>query len=505
MRQTTRIATASLLFIFAGFAVKQLAARSIQEGRTLPWLGDEQDNAVDESQALVSAIRRLEQAREIDSTGWFLSAVNSAQLAVLAESEQRLADLDPALAQSVRKNSEKPIQEKGGTQELYLPNLPRVRLLEASRLSPQSSWIQIKLGLQAEAAGDLQVAEQHLLSAARVDRQYLPAWTLTNYYYRRGDGTNFRHWSRIAIMKSFDGYAPLIRLMDTIETTPSAVLTQAGGGAPFARAYLDFLIGTDRLLDAELVARRLIETSRQGILPERDRARVTALVDRPLKAGNVQPAWALWNDVRHSGNRVQQVSHESQEDPILSNTKFQRFTSGIGFDWTLHHCDGVQTNWQPGHLDFEWVGLQESNGATRMPIASCVLAEQPVLLDSGSIYQLQDELEMIPGSDVGSADERAGDSLRAFRWSLESLVRPQSGRNHHLPPSSSLFQNQTSEASGAERTIRRSLKFEPVYVEAGVLRLSFLRIPGEVPFRGSLRLRSVQLSAQPPAEIQPHR
>ena len=52
------------------------------------------------------------------------------------------------------------------------------------------------LGLAKERAGDFEGAARDLLRAAEVDRQYLPAWTLANFYFRRGDRPAFRNWVR---------------------------------------------------------------------------------------------------------------------------------------------------------------------------------------------------------------------------------------------------------------------------------------------------------------------
>ena len=90
----------------------------------------------------------------------------------------------------------------------------------AVRLNPRLASAWIYLGLDAEADGDLAEAEQDLLQAARVDRQYLPAWTLANFYFRRGDTVNFWPWAARAASLTFDDYRPLLRLADALETSP---------------------------------------------------------------------------------------------------------------------------------------------------------------------------------------------------------------------------------------------------------------------------------------------
>jgi tetratricopeptide (TPR) repeat protein len=127
----------------------------------------------------------------------------------------------------------------------------------AVTLNPRlaSAWIQ--MGLDAEAEGNLPEAEIDLLQAARVDHLCLPAWTLANFYFRRGDQDNFWPWARLATALTYDDYRPLLRLADTLKTHPQEVATRLGGSSPMLRAYLDLLIGAGRLGPAREIARLL--------------------------------------------------------------------------------------------------------------------------------------------------------------------------------------------------------------------------------------------------------
>ena len=154
-------------------------------------------------------------------------------------------------------------------------------LRAAVRLNPRLSSAWIYLGLDAEADGNLSEAEADLLQAARVDHQYLPAWTLANFYFRRGDAEQFWPWAARAAALTSDDYRPLLRLADTLETSPQAVAARLAGGAPLLRAYLDLLIGTGRLDSAQEIA---------GLLAARhdpsDRARLAdfaARIREPLR------------------------------------------------------------------------------------------------------------------------------------------------------------------------------------------------------------------------------
>ena len=118
-------------------------------------------------------------------------------------------------------------------------------LRAALTLNPRMSSAWIHLGLDAEAEGNPREAETELLQAARVDHLYLPAWTLANFYFRRGEEDEFWPWARRAARLTYDDYRPLLRLADALDTSPQRVALRLGGGAPLLRAYLDLLIGAD--------------------------------------------------------------------------------------------------------------------------------------------------------------------------------------------------------------------------------------------------------------------
>ena len=131
-------------------------------------------------------------------------------------------------------------------------------LRAAVSLNPRLSSAWIQLGLDAEADGNLPEAETDLLRAASVDRLYVPAWTLSNFYFRRGDTAKFWPWATRAAALYYDDYRPLLRLADALDTSPqhvaTSVATRLGGGAPLLRAYLDILINAHRLDSAQEVA-----------------------------------------------------------------------------------------------------------------------------------------------------------------------------------------------------------------------------------------------------------
>jgi tetratricopeptide (TPR) repeat protein len=148
-------------------------------------------------------------------------------------------------------------------------------LRAALSLNPRLSAAWIQLGLDAESDGNLPEAEADLLRAARIDHLYLPAWTLANFYFRRGDAAKFWPWAEHAARLTFDDYRPLLRLADALETSPLRVATLLGGGAPLLRAYLDLLINAHRLEPAQEIAGLLAACHHPA-----DRERLAAFAER---------------------------------------------------------------------------------------------------------------------------------------------------------------------------------------------------------------------------------
>jgi hypothetical protein len=248
-----------------------------------------------------------------------------------AESEQALAELDPAHA--------------------------RAALERAVQTNPRSSAAWIALGLLEEASGDPS-AEQSLRQAAVMDHQYLPAWTLANFYFRRADQQQFWRWADRAASLSYDDFHPLLRLADQFEPDPRRMLAHFQNAPRLRAPYLDFLIGENRLNAAQQVARAM----------SKERANdpyLIGLADRQLRAGNRAAAIELWNI----------ASGFPPLDPsagkILTNGDLARPPLNLGFDWRVGQAEGVAQSWKPSELIFAFSGSQPE---------ACVLLEQTISL-----------------------------------------------------------------------------------------------------------------------------
>lgn len=250
------------------------------------------------------------------------------------------------------------------------PVLARGALRTAVRLNPRGSTAWTALGLAAEEDGDIEQAADYFLAAEKVDRQYLPAWTSANFFFRRGDNREFWRAAKRAAAMSYDDPAPLIELADHSEPNATAALERLGDNARLERGYLHFLIGQSRWQEAGNVAARL--SSRHDA---RDLELLVTFTDRLIGANEGQAALAAWNGLQP----FPAPDHASRG--VLVNRNFQRQPSGHGFDWRVTAPPQGSAHWKASKLDYR---LAEST-----PDA-CILLEQWVVLDPGR-YRLRFE------------------------------------------------------------------------------------------------------------------
>src|SRR5713101_3857997 len=114
----------------------------------------------------------------------------------------------------------------------------RLAVNESVPADPHASSAWITAGLAAERAGNFSDAERALLKAAEADRQYLPAWTLANFYFRRNRSESFWPWAARAAALNYDDLRPLLKLCDLIEPDPRLSLDRLRGTARIEHAYV---------------------------------------------------------------------------------------------------------------------------------------------------------------------------------------------------------------------------------------------------------------------------
>ncbi|MEO8048871.1 MAG: tetratricopeptide repeat protein [Acidobacteriota bacterium] len=252
------------------------------------------------------------------------------------------------------------------------PALARSALRAAVRVNPRGATAWMALGLAAEQEGDMEQAAASFLEAERVDRQYLPAWTSANFFFRRGNDFQFWRAAKRAAAMSYDDPAPLIELADHREPQAISALERLGDNARLERGYLYLLIAQSRWREAEAVAARLSSHTTVGS-DTRDRELLLNFAGRLIAAQEGEAALAVWN-------RLGRVSAPGPAGHgVLVNSDFEQQPSGEGFDWKMTEPPGGSIRWEPSRLGFWLAGSTPD---------SCTLLEQWVMLDPGG-YRLR--------------------------------------------------------------------------------------------------------------------
>ena len=322
----------------------------------------------------------------------------------------------------------------------------RALLRQAAWASPRQVSVWIARGLAAERAGDFEEAESALTQAARLDGQYLPAWTLTNYYYRRQNRERFWRWARAAAEMTYDDFRPLFRLCDALEPDDAAVADRLGDGRSMLRAHVTYLAGEGRrLAAAEVSAWRLIRWRN----PE-DRPVLANLITREIAANRAEPALALWNAAF--------PALDPERGQVLGNGNLDREPSAEGFDWRLRSCAGASSAWRPGRLRFALQGMQPD---------ACVLLEQPIPVRKGKRYVLRFDCRL---------EAAAGGESSGLHWVLGPADIPVACAGSSQPSGSAAFRAE----------------------EDGVVPFQFLfrRAAGSVAFEGTAELRNLRMEVR---------
>ena len=157
-------------------------------------------------------------------------------------------------------------------------------------MNPSDSLSWIELGLRVEADGHAAAAEQYFLRAAEVDKEYLPKWTLANYYFRRDDEPRFWFWTKAAVQMLYGDPAPLFRLSGKVLEDGNLIDRLAIHRPDTQASYLSYLLSQNRLDLSGPATRRLLAQNRETDVPL-----LLGACDRLIDAKLADEALAVWN------------------------------------------------------------------------------------------------------------------------------------------------------------------------------------------------------------------
>jgi hypothetical protein len=212
----------------------------------------------------------------------------------------------------------------------------------ALALNPRLAAAWIARGLDAETAGDHKKAEASLLQAAEIDHLYLPGWTLANFYLRSGDLPHFWIWARRAAGMAYDP-AALFQLCWHASGDGREILERAIPSEPAVRrAYLDFLVSTNRLEAAGPLA---VELSQSAGVSQLDL--LLRYCDALLVRRQAAPALRVWNALA-ARRVIPYGALDPRTGASLTNGELAVTPLQRGFDWRLSRVEGSALSFDTG-------------------------------------------------------------------------------------------------------------------------------------------------------------
>jgi hypothetical protein len=218
------------------------------------------------------------------------------------------------------------------------PRKAETALRSAVALNPWDARSWIELGLRAEATGDDAAAQRYMLRAAEVDRQFLPRWTLANYYFRRGNVALFWYWTKDAVAMVSGDARPVFRLCARVSEDGNLIDRLQIRNPDVRAAYLAYLLGQNRVDLIGTPVRRLLEENREA-----DVALLLTACERLLDAGRVNEAAEIWNRQAAAG-RVPFRTPAGEGEQLVANGDFLAQPASRGFDWRLPVVEGISVS-----------------------------------------------------------------------------------------------------------------------------------------------------------------
>jgi tetratricopeptide (TPR) repeat protein len=225
-----------------------------------------------------------------------------------------------------------------------------VHLRHAVELDPRLSKSWIALGLQFELQGNPEEGERCYLSAAQIDRQFLPAWTLAGFYVRRSDAVRFWPWARQAAQMSYGDMRPLLRLAFALANSGDMVLAKMiVPRRKVEHEFLQYLL--DQNMDASAVADRILnKAAGEDLTP------LMYWMNRLIETGKVTEARRLWDSL--SDKRL--ISYPRLTHLTNANFSHVPLPAG-GFDWRITPPPGVDLERTADGLRVQFSGRQQES------------------------------------------------------------------------------------------------------------------------------------------------
>ncbi|HZU26291.1 MAG TPA: hypothetical protein VFA04_12265, partial [Bryobacteraceae bacterium] len=264
----------------------------------------------------------------------------------------------------------------------------RRQLRMATQADPVDARLFIELGLECERAGDYDSALRYLLESSRLSQEFLPRWTLANYYFRRNDLTQFRFWMHSALEVGAPNLTAAFRLLWNSGLTTAEISTVIPHTRDAVVGWLRWCVDQGRLDAAREAA---AESLRQwpgesaGVL-----IRYCALLARGSASARAQAA-DLWNALVARGLLHQRPVYPAGA-PTVEDPDFSTGPGDLAFGWHMIPVEGVVSDHYGRGIHFRLDGNEPEK---------CDLLTQLLSLRPGSKNVLRcryDSTGLLPGS-----------------------------------------------------------------------------------------------------------
>jgi tetratricopeptide (TPR) repeat protein len=215
------------------------------------------------------------------------------------------------------------------------PQKAKDALRHAVSLNPWGARSWIDLGLRAEQEGDNATAKLCLLRAAGVDQEFLPRWTLANYYFRHDEAASFWFWAKEAVAMAYGDAQPLFRLCGRVEEDGNLIDRLEIRNPEVRAEYLSYLLGQKQVDLIGPAVHRLLDDNREADIPV-----LFTACERLLDAAHVDDAVDLWKRLAEAG-RVPSETPVAKGPQLLANGSFTTPPTSRGFDWRLSGAEGI--------------------------------------------------------------------------------------------------------------------------------------------------------------------
>lgn len=317
-----------------------------------------------------------------------------------------------------------------------------------------NAWV--GLGLEQELGRNFPAAEKSLLHAAEISREYIPRWTLSNFYFRRNDAAHFQTWARQALTIGSGDLQPVFKMAAALGLSPERISREILPDRPVVLAqYLVWLTSSDKLEAAAHIFSRLIGTAGDDEAPS-----LLYYCNTQLAKGHVELAKTAWNGIV---SRHLTAATEAAEPGGLVNGQFTREPLNSGFDWRVPTLDGLLFRLTFPGLRINFSGKQPE---------TCETLSQYVSLQAGRRYKIAYEYQ------TAGVPSNSGLSWRVFDAKTGAELT-------NNPPSLS------REQMGWESTTFST----PADSSGGRLALVYRRSLGTTRINGWLQLKQIALQA----------